>query len=101
MSDTSKLLMPLYNHLVRCKKCPQQKKDELTKLQREHETERKLQTFGSQKAFFLLIWNRLHGELPSHGTSRGKSFRLLLGTDKNSTRTKRRSADNSSDDSSN
>ncbi len=103
MSDTSKLLMPLYNHLIRCKRCPQDIKDELTNLQKEHEKERKLQTFGSQKAFFMKIWNRLHGELPTQKgcTGRGKSFRLLLGTSESDTTKKKSPVDFDSDDSEN
>uniref|UniRef100_A0A7S3V679 Uncharacterized protein n=1 Tax=Chaetoceros debilis TaxID=122233 RepID=A0A7S3V679_9STRA len=97
MSDTSKLLIPLYNHFIKCKKCPQHVKDELQRLKMEHERERKLQSFGSQKAFFLLIWNRLHGELPDNSTGRGSSFRLFLGNEKDSSKNNENSDGSMSD----
>jgi hypothetical protein len=60
LSDTSKTLNVLYNHMMRCRKCPQDVKDSLEKLRAHHDDERAKMKFGSQKAFFAKIWARLH-----------------------------------------
>ena len=60
LSDTSKTLNVLHNHMQRCRKCPQEVRDTLEKLRTTHDDERAKMKFGSQKAFFAKIWARLH-----------------------------------------
>ena len=60
LSDTSKTLNVLYNHMQRCRKCPVDVKDTLEKLRVHHDDDRAKMKFGSQKAFFAKIWSRLH-----------------------------------------
>lgn len=64
MSDTNKTLLAMYNHLIKCRKCPGETKEALLSLRGGHEEERKLKKYGSQKALFSMIWKRLHGENP-------------------------------------
>ena len=61
LSDTSKTLNVLHNHMMRCRKCPIEVRDSLTKLKSRHDQERARMKFGSQKSFFEEIWGRLHG----------------------------------------
>ena len=61
MADTKKTLISINNHLLKCHKCPQEVKDNITNLRELHDDERKEQKYGSQKAFFSNIWKRLHG----------------------------------------
>jgi hypothetical protein len=60
MSDTKKTLISIYKHLQKCKKCPEEVRQRLQRLQLTHDDERKTQSYGSQKAFFTILWNRLH-----------------------------------------
>lgn len=60
LSDTSKTLNVLHNHMMRCRKCPSDVRDCLEKLRVHHDDERAKMKFGSQKAFFAKIWARLH-----------------------------------------
>lgn len=60
LSDTSKTLNVLHNHMMRCRKCPQDVRDTLEKLRGTHDEERGKMKFGSQKAFFARVWERLH-----------------------------------------
>jgi hypothetical protein len=60
LSDTSKTLNVLYNHMLKCRKCPPEVSHKLEKLRSSHEDERSKMKFGSQKAFFKRIWTRLH-----------------------------------------
>ena len=62
MSDTSKTLNVLHSHVMRCRKCPNEVKEQLQKYRATHDSERAKLKFGSQKAFFAKIWKRLHGE---------------------------------------
>lgn len=62
LSDTSKTLNVLHNHMMRCRKCPAEVKELLESLRVEHDEERAKMKFGSQKAFFGRIWDRLHGK---------------------------------------
>lgn len=64
MSDTNKTLMALYNHLIKCPVCPNNKKRYLQYLKESHDEERKNKRYGSQKALFSKIWKRLHGKCP-------------------------------------
>lgn len=70
LSDTSKTLNVLFNHMMRCRKCPQDVKDSLEKLRGHHDDERAKMKFGSQKAFFAKIWSRLHDKESSSSASR-------------------------------
>jgi len=65
MSDTSKTLDVLHSHMLRCQQCPLRVKVGLQTLRLRHDEERSKMRFGSQKAFFVCIWKRLHGETPS------------------------------------
>jgi len=67
MSDTSKTLNVLHSHMMRCRKCPSRVKVGLQTLRLGHDEERSKMKFGSQKAFFVNIWKRLHGEKPLDG----------------------------------
>lgn len=62
LSDTSKTLNVLHNHMMRCRKCPVPIRDSLEQLRGTHDEERSKMKFGSQKAFFARIWDRLHGK---------------------------------------
>jgi hypothetical protein len=64
MSDTNKTLMALYNHLIKCPVCPNNKKRYLQYLKESHDDERKNKRYGSQKALFSKIWKGLHGKCP-------------------------------------
>ena len=70
LSDTSKTLNVLYNHMLRCRKCPHDVKETLEKLHVHHDDDRAKMKFGSQKAFFAKIWSRLHEK--DSGTSIGR-----------------------------
>ena len=67
MSDTSKTLNVLHNHMMRCRKCPREVQLALDTLRMGHDEERSKMKFGSQKAFFVTIWKNLHGEMPTNG----------------------------------
>lgn len=62
LSDTSKTLNVLHNHMMRCRKCPAEVRESLEGLRGTHDEERAKMKFGSQKAFFGRIWDRLHGK---------------------------------------
>ena len=47
---------------MRCRKCPAEQREKLEKLRGSHDEERAKMKFGSQKAFFARIWERLHGK---------------------------------------
>ena len=64
MADTHKTLMPLFNHLIKCPFVQKKTKEELRRLKIDHDNERKNKRYGSQKAFFSKVWERIHGELP-------------------------------------
>lgn len=63
MSDTKKGLAAYSGHLYKCPGVSKELIQKLKKLQKTHEDERKKMKYGSQKAFFSLIWVRLHGEM--------------------------------------
>jgi hypothetical protein len=62
LSDTSKTLNVLHNHMMRCRKCPAEVRELLERLRGSHDEERSKMKFGSQKAFFARIWDRLHSK---------------------------------------
>jgi hypothetical protein len=64
LSDTSKTLNVLHNHMSRCRKVPKEILEELEKARATHDDERAKMKFGSQKAFFAKIWSRLHDNRP-------------------------------------
>lgn len=64
LSDTSKTLNVLHNHMSRCRKCPKEVIEELAAAKLTHDDERAKMKFGSQKAFFAKIWARLHDNRP-------------------------------------
>lgn len=65
LSDTSKTLNVLHNHMMRCRKCPPTINHELAKYRKIHDEQRAKMKFGSQKAFFARIWDRLHFKDPN------------------------------------
>lgn len=65
LSDTSKTLNVLHNHMQRCRKCPPEVRETLDKLRKFHDEERAKMKFGSQKAFFARVWDRLHSNDPT------------------------------------
>eukprot|EP00535_Pseudo-nitzschia_heimii_P011421 CAMPEP_0197197520 /NCGR_PEP_ID=MMETSP1423-20130617/32910_1 /TAXON_ID=476441 /ORGANISM="Pseudo-nitzschia heimii, Strain UNC1101" /LENGTH=874 /DNA_ID=CAMNT_0042651345 /DNA_START=180 /DNA_END=2804 /DNA_ORIENTATION=+ len=73
LSDTSKTLNVLFNHMRRCRKCPSEVRETLEKLRKLHDEQRAKMKFGSQKAFFARIWDRLHDNDP-HVDSRKRKF---------------------------
>lgn len=73
LSDTSKTLNVLFNHMMRCRKCPPQVRETLEKLRKVHDEQRAKMKFGSQKAFFARIWDRLHENDP-HVDVRKRKF---------------------------
>lgn len=73
LSDTSKTLNVLFNHMMRCRKCPPEVRETLEKLRTVHDEQRAKMKFGSQKAFFARIWDRLHDNDP-HVDSRQRKF---------------------------
>ena len=64
LSDTSKTLNVLHNHMARCRKVPKEVLEELEVARATHDDERAKMKFGSQKAFFAKIWSRLHDNRP-------------------------------------
>lgn len=65
LSDTSKTLNVLHNHMMRCRKCPPEIRETLNKARKTHDEQRAKMKFGSQKAFFARIWDRLHYKDPN------------------------------------
>jgi len=70
LSDTSKTLNVLHNHMMRCRKCPAEVRDTLDNLRKSHDEQRAKMKFGSQKAFFARIWDRLHYKDPNVNSKR-------------------------------
>ena len=64
MSDSNKTLMAMYAHLTKCPFFCNSKVAQLQILRLRHEEERRHKKYGSQKAFFTLIWQRIHGSVP-------------------------------------
>jgi hypothetical protein len=60
LSDTSKTLNVLHNHMSRCRKLPKETFEILEAARITHDEDRSKMKFGSQKAFFAKIWSRLH-----------------------------------------
>lgn len=64
LSDTSKTLNVLHNHLGRCRKVPKEVLKQMEQAKDRHDEERAKMKFGSQKKFFAKIWSRLHDNRP-------------------------------------
>ncbi|KAL3816268.1 hypothetical protein ACHAXA_008076 [Cyclostephanos tholiformis] len=64
LSDTSKTLNVLHNHMSRCRKLPKETLELLEAARITHDEDRAKMKFGSQKAFFAKIWSRLHDNRP-------------------------------------
>jgi len=64
LSDTSKTLNVLHNHMSRCRKVPKDVFATLEAARLTHDDDRAKMKFGSQKAFFAKIWSRLHNNRP-------------------------------------
>jgi hypothetical protein len=78
LSDTSKTLNVLHNHMMRCRKCPTEVRDALEGLRASHDEERAKMKFGSQKAFFARIWDRLHGNTVNTSSAPANSLKRKL-----------------------
>ena len=56
----------VHSHMLKCKYVPQETKDEIVKLKETRKEETNRLRPGSQKAFFMRVWARLHGlKVPS------------------------------------
>ena len=60
--------------MTRCRKCPIEIRKKLIGLRESHDQERASMKFGSQKAFFARIWDRLHENDPSLMSSRKRKY---------------------------
>lgn len=58
----------MHNHLMKCRKCPIDIKEQLTNLRAEKMNGEKSEYRGERKVFFKLVWDRLHhhSSLDSH-----------------------------------
>mgnify|MGYP006139184121 CR=1 FL=1 len=72
LSDTSKTLNVLHSHMKRCRKCPLEVRKTLENLRKVHDDQRAKMKFGSQKAFFARIWDRLHDNDPTVDSKKRK-----------------------------
>lgn len=50
----------IYNHLRKCRRCPEHIKFELRRLQQQHSVLKSKNKRGSRKQFFVNIWGRIH-----------------------------------------
>eukprot|EP00521_Asterionellopsis_glacialis_P008653 CAMPEP_0195285526 /NCGR_PEP_ID=MMETSP0707-20130614/3325_1 /TAXON_ID=33640 /ORGANISM="Asterionellopsis glacialis, Strain CCMP134" /LENGTH=817 /DNA_ID=CAMNT_0040345029 /DNA_START=337 /DNA_END=2790 /DNA_ORIENTATION=+ len=57
------------NHVMKCRKCPQEIKDGLLRLQQEQASGKHKQKRGSRKKFFTTIWDRIQHPHPHDGPS--------------------------------
>lgn len=58
--STNSTSQNIYSHIQKCRKCPQEVKDELKNIKLEKPTWLR-RTCGWRQAFFALLWERLHG----------------------------------------
>ena len=58
--------------MMRCRKCPMEVRETLEKLRKVHDEQRAKMKFGSQKAFFARIWDRLHDNDPTVDSKKRK-----------------------------
>jgi hypothetical protein len=65
MSDASKTLYVLHNHMIRCRRCPPEIRETLSAHRKTHDEQRANMKYGSQRAFFARIWDRLHYQDPN------------------------------------
>jgi hypothetical protein len=91
LSDTSKTLNVLHNHMMRCRKCPVEVRETLQRLRTAHDEERAKMKFGSQKAFFARVWDRLHVHDP-HVDNKKRKFEPPNRKKKDSNSTKKANA---------
>jgi hypothetical protein len=66
MSNQSKTLFRMYDHLMYCHRCPRSVKEDLYSLFATHEEEKKAKNLGRQNVFFGRIWDRLHKKQQSN-----------------------------------
>lgn len=59
-SDTKKTLNAIFAHLLKCHRCPQEVKQKLLELEKEHSSEQAAKNYGSQSRFFSRLWQRIH-----------------------------------------
>lgn len=48
----------IFNHVIKCRKCPQELRDRLQEMQKEQASTKNKR--GSRKKFFMQVWGRLH-----------------------------------------
>merc|ERR1719469_1575245 len=58
--------------MMRCRNCPMEVRETLEKLRKVHDEQRAKMKFGSQKAFFARIWDRLHDNDPTVDSKKRK-----------------------------
>ncbi len=80
ISDTSKTLNVLHNHMTRCRRVPKDVIEQLEITRAMHNDERGKMKFGSQKAFFAKVWSRLHGSRPDGAVVNPPSRKSLITT---------------------
>ncbi|KAL7528488.1 hypothetical protein ACHAXR_002474, partial [Thalassiosira sp. AJA248-18] len=64
LSNTSKTLNRMHNHMLRCRNVPKEILDEIDTARSTHDDKRAKMKRGSQTAFFSKIWSRLHDNRP-------------------------------------
>ena len=50
----------IYNHVIKCRKCPEDVRQDLQRMQNEQLNSKNRR--GSRKKFFLQVWGRMHGD---------------------------------------
>ena len=84
LSDTSKTLNVLHNHMSRCRKVPKDVFATLEAARLTHDDDRAKMKFGSQKAFFAKIWSRLHDNRPDGAVIKPPPRKTVASTGNNS-----------------
>lgn len=84
LSDTSKTLNVLHNHMSRCRKVPKDVFATLEAARLTHDDDRAKMKFGSQKAFFGKIWTRLHDNRPDGAVIKPPPRKTVASTDTHS-----------------
>jgi len=59
-SDLSKTIKSMYNHMLKCRSCPESIKQAIITLEKNHEKQKAGMKFGQIKMFLSNVWNQLH-----------------------------------------
>jgi hypothetical protein len=62
----------IYNHILKCRRCPHHIREELYRLQREHNQKNCKNRRGWRKMFFRRVWENLHGASSCEETEQGR-----------------------------